>query len=119
MRNIRSSPNRFSPLEIVSIAFACNLQKFDNPRGYRNMDWGLMNGSPIQNEMHALERANLWWSIYVQERSLALAASIIGTIPVETCGVGARLFPLFSGVANFGSRPSQLSFPLPRKSSLR
>lgn len=84
------------PLEIISIAFACNLHRFEHLPRYGRFDWRLM--PPPQNELHALERVNLWWSVFVQERSVALAASISGA--VENFKVCTRLFLPLSKVAN-------------------
>jgi hypothetical protein len=67
--------------ELISIAYACNLHKFDDPACYKNFDWGLMN-TP-RNEFHASERLNLWWTIFVLERSTSIALSVPGSIPMK------------------------------------
>lgn len=67
--------------EMISIAFACNLHKFDTSFHYKTFDWGLM--STPRSSLHAAERINLWWSVFVLERSISIALSVPGSIPLE------------------------------------
>lgn len=83
--------------EMISIAFACNLHKFTDAPGYQTFDWGLM--STPRSPVHAAERINLWWTVFVLERSASIALSVPGSIPLEACMVSRFFWILGSSFA--------------------
>lgn len=76
----------------MNIILACNLQLMSNPRSWRSFDYGMLG--PPDNEIHACERMNLFWTAFIYDRCCAISGAIPGTLPVSASGVSYFLVTL-------------------------
>lgn len=65
-----------SVLAVVAVAAACNLDQIAEPEAIASHDWGML--APPVDDFHIAERINLWWSLYILDRTIAMMAAVPG-----------------------------------------
>lgn len=63
----------------MPIAIACNMHQLGSPANYLQQPYGLLP-SP-RNSLHANERINLWWTLWLMDKRGALALEIPQAFP--------------------------------------
>lgn len=78
----------------VSLAVGANLHTLPDPSYFNQVPHSLL--PPPINKQHAIERGNLWWSIYLIDCQLAVSLNVQGQIylnplDVRSCLLSIRL----------------------------
>lgn len=77
---------RRNSVAVMAIGIACNLHQLSDPNKH---DWGIL--TPPTDDLHVAERINLWWSLYLLERLIAMVTATPGMCSLYHFRVRAEL----------------------------
>jgi hypothetical protein len=97
-------------LAAIPIAIACNLHQLDSPANYSRQPYGLLPAP--RSSLHANERINLWWSLWLMDKRGALTLEIPQAFPYRDAEV--RLLPVTTQCSSPQSKAITTPMPVSR-----
>lgn len=103
--SLRLNQAMITVLAAIPIAIACNMHALGKPSNFAQEPYGLLD--PARDEMHANERINLWWTLWVMDKRIANALNIQQAFPYRDTEVGSVLPNFLNSLTYVVCRPSQ------------